>query len=232
MMKDKTNKTFNFSVENNVNAQGTGNVESPWPFDWKWVRDSSAQIPQGEMPNIIEERRMTVTYENDIPEKVRNIVSELIEIYREELLGGEGMPAQFLIGRVENPHAERYCIDTRTPDSRLASIEKAKLIALVKNADYVITTAEVWELPTNLESEAGAILKKYGSIAAYPARLDKALIQVETQDCWALFNAPILPSPTSKKVRRLGQFACRVGAYKECGPSGITKRILPRFSRH
>lgn len=96
-------------------------------------------------------------------------------------------------------------IDLRSNNTKESSAAHARMVAAVIGSDFVITVTEGWCLPENQHPNRDEIIKRYGSIKAYPHRVEIAFFLLETHHNFHFAMVPILSSRLSGKRRQLGE---------------------------
>lgn len=136
---------------------------------------------------------------------------------------GEKVPATIFVGSLASG-VVGIELDTSSYEQKIASATRARNAAILLDADFTLTFSESWGLPDGLtEKQATDILKKYGSVSAYPGRCDLVFLQMETKEGMFAGRASILACPPSKKKRRLSPFTWM----QSQGAAGILAGILP-----
>lgn len=117
-----------------------------------------------------------------MPAVLRKITQGIIRQAREHLLrDGALTPFAFVLNQ-NSGMIVPLMLDLSGPDTAARSTEAIASIARVLRADAVATLVEAWALPPSCPHDIDAVLREYGSISAYPQRMDVVALHVETAD--------------------------------------------------
>jgi len=71
-------------------------------------------------------------------------------------------------------------LDLRSEEAEDDSAEHIPKVAAMANADFVLMVQEAWGLESSKMAEYPAIVERYGSLSAYPHRLDVPAFTLKT----------------------------------------------------
>jgi hypothetical protein len=117
---------------------------------------------------------------------------------------GESLQAMAFVGTFAEFKVVPIPINTTGDAAKDRAAQAIRRVAEVTAADFVLTITEAWALPTAQAPNHAALLRKYGSVANCPGRLDVVSFMLETvRGGWA-GQAEIKPMGISKKKRTFG----------------------------
>lgn len=117
-----------------------------------------------------------------IPEPMRPVMSSIIEASRATLAAGGGLTPSILVGNCFTTAIRRIKIDPSSPHGKAMAVEAAKEAAEEIEADFAITMVEAWHLSKEDKARKSEIVAAYGSLAAYPGRIEVVYFVLETHD--------------------------------------------------
>lgn len=163
-----------------------------------------------------------------VPVQYQPLVLRLLADAREHLQSGGRLPSLYFIGSTEASALETVVVDTASGEAKDSAADHARRLATYLDADFVALLTEAWALPANKLQSYDQVIAKYGSIGAYPKRLDIVFLQLETRHGYFTATAAIRPVPPSKKRRQLGP----VKWMQADDADGRLARILPKVPAH
>jgi hypothetical protein len=153
------------------------------------------------------------------------VLTEIVDIASQLLARGMRVPCTYYIGCSDKHVLQEFTIDNDTPQSKHMSATVARCLAAAMGADFAIMTSEVWAMPIEKYHLIESVLARFGSIAAYPERIDAALFHLETRDGFfsgtATINQPLLTS----NRRTTGE----VTWFQSDVAEGVLAGILPKL---
>ena len=140
-----------------------------------------------------------------IPQAYLDTLDPLIATARKFMEEGQSLHPVAFVGNFTTGITVPVLFDTSSSEAKDGSSMGIRQAAKDLDADFVAVIMEAWSLPEDKARNYQAILKRYGSIAASPYRVDIVTISVETRHGLWLAQMPIKPMGVSKKRRTFGE---------------------------
>lgn len=146
-----------------------------------------------------------------LPPLFRPIVARHLEYARQQLESGKDVETFFVVGNAREKTFIRVPVDTSNEEAKEASAAHARMIAKTTDADFFLFLCEAWTVREKDLPHIDAILGRYGTLAAYPGRIDVLTIGLETRYGRWIGQAQATPMPPSKRKRALGKLVITAG---------------------
>lgn len=162
-----------------------------------------------------------------IPAGYRALLADLVDMAVRLLARGGSVPCSYYIGCSDKRVLQELPIDSGSAQTKHMSATLAQAQAVVLDADFVIVTSESWAMPSEQVHLMDAVLAQYGSVAAYPERVDVAWFYLETREGLFTGTAPISQPLPTRNRRTMGKVTWLRGDVA----TGTLTGILPKRPR-
>lgn len=117
-----------------------------------------------------------------VPSRYRSLVWAVVEAAAAMINNGGHLSPCVIVGSSVGGEAKRVDISLSNQDAKRKSFSLVREAAKDIEADFAITSIESWSLTPEDRPRRAEICAKYGSIQAYPGRVEAAWFVLETHD--------------------------------------------------
>jgi hypothetical protein len=157
----------------------------------------------------------------EFPDIVKPLIDKVLQLSRAQMTEGDVTAVTYVVNTAKDTMVP---VEMHMPNEVSKDVSAALVKWTAKNvhADATIMVSEAWSLSREDAPKYKEILEKYGSLGAYPGKLDILMVSVETREGSWIGRAPI---ESKGKARRCGPL--EVIKAEANGKDGRFSKFLP-----